>query len=142
MGSHPGQFPYCSWMVSYAGHGTKIMRGEGWYKSYQHEFISITCLSTGAARDPGHGTKIMRGEGWYKLLVMSIRFISQFLNPVPQGILVMAPELQEDGMVQVLFIGSISEFLKSSKIRKPGTTRYVTAPEIARGVPLPVYMNF
>ena len=38
-------------------------------------------------------------------------------------ILVMAPELQEDGMVQVLFIGSISEFLKSSRIRKPGATR-------------------
>ena len=33
----------------------------GWYKSYQHEFISITCLSTGAARDPGHGTRIARG---------------------------------------------------------------------------------
>ena len=31
-----------------------------------------------------------------QLLVMSIRFISQFLNPVPQGILVTAPELQED----------------------------------------------
>ena len=32
------------------------------YFTYQCEFISITCLSTGATRDPGHGTKIMRGE--------------------------------------------------------------------------------
>ena len=34
--------------------------------------------------------------GMVQLLVMSIRFISQFLNPVPQEILVTAPELQED----------------------------------------------
>ena len=48
-----------------------------------------------------------------QLLVMSIRFISEFLNPVPQGILVMAPELQEDGMVQLLVmsIKYISHFL-------------------------------
>ena len=40
----------------------------GWvgYRSYQHEFISITCLSTGAARDPGHGTRIARGFVRYK----------------------------------------------------------------------------
>ena len=38
----------------------------GWYKSYQHEFISITCLSTGATRDPGHGTRIARGFVRYK----------------------------------------------------------------------------
>ena len=31
-----------------------------------------------------------------QLLVMSIRFTSEFLNLVPQEILVMAPELQED----------------------------------------------
>ena len=30
--------------------------------TYQREFISITCLSTGAAKDPGHGTKIVRGS--------------------------------------------------------------------------------
>ena len=56
----------------------------------------------------------------------------------------MAPELQEDGMVQLLVmsIRFISEFLKSSKIMKPGAMRDVMAPEIARGVPLPVYMNF
>ena len=38
---------------------------------------------------------------------MSIKFISQFLNLVPQEILVMAPELQEDGMVQLLFMISL-----------------------------------
>ena len=42
------------------GHGTRIMRGEKVLLSV--EFISITCLSTGAARDPGHGTRIMRGK--------------------------------------------------------------------------------
>ena len=33
------------------GHGTRIARGWVGYRSYQHEFISITCLSTGALRD-------------------------------------------------------------------------------------------
>ena len=108
---------------------------------------------------------------------MSIKSISEFLNPVPQGILVTAPELQEemlgtkvkryftcqcefisitclstgtarlilvtapelqeDGMVQVLFTISLL-----TDIPQLGATRDVTAPEIARGVPLPVYMNF
>ena len=57
----------------------------GWvgYRIYQHEFISISCLSTGATRDPGHSTRIARGMGMVQLLVMSIKYISQFLNPVP-----------------------------------------------------------
>ena len=57
------QFPFCSWMVSYPGHGTRIARGFVRYKGYQ---------------------------------LLLIRSISEFLNPVPQEILVMAPELQED----------------------------------------------
>ena len=36
----------------------------------------------------------------------------------------------------------ISVSLYLFKTRKPGATRDVTAPEIARGVPLPVYMDF
>ena len=40
---------------------------------------------------------MLQEDGMVQLLVMPIRFISQFLNPVPQEILVMAPELQEDG---------------------------------------------
>ena len=31
-------------------------------------------------------------EGWVQFLVMSIKYISQFLNPVPQEFLVMAPK--------------------------------------------------
>ena len=38
--------------------GTKDEIG---YLTYQHEFISISCLSTGATRYPGHGTRIARG---------------------------------------------------------------------------------
>ena len=38
----------------------KLQEGKRYF-TYQHEFISITCLSTGAARDPGHGTRIARG---------------------------------------------------------------------------------
>ena len=68
---------------------------------------------------------------------MSIKYISQFLNSVLQGILVMAPKLQEDGdgtiTIQDKFI-SMSSLL-------PGTTR-CHGTRIARGVPLPVYMNF
>ena len=35
----------------------------------------------------------------------------------------------------------ISVSLYLSKTRKPGAMRDIMAPEIARGVPLPVYMN-
>ena len=62
------QFPYCSWMVSHPGHGTKIARG--W-----------------------DGTKVI----------------------------------------------SVSLYLSKTRNLVP---RDVTAPEVARGVPLPVYMNF
>ena len=43
--------------------GTKDEIG---YFTYQHEFISISCLSTGATRYPGHGTRIARGFIRYK----------------------------------------------------------------------------
>ena len=61
------------------------------------------------------------------LLVMSIRFISQFLNLVPQEILVTAPELQEDGMVLLLVmsIKYISQFLNPVP-----QEILVTAPEL------------
>ena len=45
-------------------------------------------------------------------------------------------EREKDGTLLI----SVSLYL--SKTRKPSAMRDVTAPEIARGVPLPVYMNF
>ena len=57
------QFPYCSWMVSHPGQFPYC----SWMVSY-----------------PGHGTRIARGLGMVQLLEMSIKFISQFLNLVPQ----------------------------------------------------------
>ena len=89
--------------------GTRIARGLDWYKSYQHGFISISCLSTGATRiilvmapelqEVILGTKDEIGSpnvhlynsnlhlnqnckriGVVQLLVMSIRSISKFLN--------------------------------------------------------------
>ena len=64
------------------GHGTKIARGWEWYRSDQHKFMSITCLSTGATNDnPGHGTKIARGNCRYKRYwLLLIGFIYEFLN--------------------------------------------------------------
>ena len=55
----------------------------------------------------------LQEDGMVQLLVMSIKYISQFLNLVLQDILVTAPELQEDGMVQLLVmsIKYISQFL-------------------------------
>ena len=44
------------------------------YFTYQREFISITCLSTGAARDPGHGTRDCKrcpSTSLYKLLSLN-----------------------------------------------------------------------
>ena len=57
------------------GLGTKDEIG---YFTYQHEFISISCLSTGAARYPGHGTRIARGEGG--TITISISLLSIFLS--------------------------------------------------------------
>ena len=73
------------------------MRGEGWYKSYQREFISITCLSTGATRDPGHGTKFMRGNDKGTKVVL----LSLIQNKEPGAMRdVTAPELQEVSLYQ------------------------------------------
>ena len=47
-------------------------------KDDQHKFMSITCLSTGAARYPGHGTRIARGEGG--TITISISLLSIFLS--------------------------------------------------------------
>ena len=79
-----------------------------------------------------------------QLLVMSIRFISEFLNPVPQGILVMAPELQERFVRYKGEKGTSSVHLYSSDLHLDLVPQeiLVMAPEIARGFPLPVYMNF
>ena len=64
--------------------------------------------------------------GMVQLLVMSIRFISQFLNLVPQMILVTAPELQED-----LLGTKVKKVLLSLIQNKElGATRDVTAPEL------------
>ena len=64
--------------------------------------------------------------GMVQLLVMSIRFTSEFLNLVPQEILVTAPELQED------LLGTKVEkvFLSLIQNKELGATRDVTAPEL------------
>ena len=51
---------------------------------------------------------------------MSIKFISHFLNLVLQEILVMAPELQEDGMVQKLIEFISITCLSTGATRDPG----------------------
>ena len=68
-----------------------------------------------------------------QFLVMSIKSISEFLNLVPQEILVTAPKIARGGGwlgFQLLFIPQLGAM-----------TILVMAPKIARGVPLPVYIN-
>ena len=62
--------------------------------------IYITCLSTGAPRDVT-APELQEEWGMVQSLVMSIRFISQFLNLVPRRD-VMAPELQEVSLYQFI----------------------------------------
>ena len=60
------------------------------------------------------------------LLVISIKSISEFLNSVLQGILVTAPELQED------LLGTKVKKVLLSLIqnKEPGATRHIMAPEL------------
>ena len=94
MVSHPGQFSFLflDGVLSWSWHQNCKRDG---YNYYQREFMSISCLPTGAARDPGHGTRIARGMG---TIIISMSLCLYLVSPlVPQEILVMAPELQEDG---------------------------------------------
>ena len=73
----------------------------------------------------------MQEDGMVQLLVMSIRFISEFLNPVPQGILVTAPELQEETLGTKVkgYFTYQREFISITCL-STGATRDVTAPEL------------
>ena len=92
--------------------------------------------------DPGHGIRIARGLARYKSYqLLFIRSISKFLNLVPQElILVTAPELQEDllgrKMKKVLLV-----FMYIYNLSLHWCPKRCHGTRIARGVPLPVYMN-
>ena len=91
--------------------------------------------------NPGHGTKIARGLDWVHSLVSATVhwvYLQIFLSKVPQEfILVTAPKLQED-WIGYKDIGYY--FIKSMSLLKPGATR-CHGTRIARGVPLPIYIN-
>ena len=91
--------------------------------------------------NPGHGTRIARGLDWYTDIgYCSLGLLVDIPLLSAAGIiLVTAPKLQEDG------IGTQSDqhkfmSIKSMSLLKPGATR-CHGTRIARGVPLPVYMN-
>ena len=83
-----------------------------------------------------------RGWEWYKSYqLLFIRSISEFLNLVPQGILVTAPKLQKDLLGTKDGTITIHDKFISLSSLLPGATR-CHGTRIARGVPLPVYVNF
>ena len=78
MVSHPGQFPYCSWMVSYPGHGTRIARGFVRYKGYQRLLIrSISEFLNPVPQEMSWHQNCKR-IGMVQLLVMSIKFTCRY----------------------------------------------------------------
>ena len=64
----------------YPGHSTRIARGFVRYKGEKGTSSVHLYLSLLWYLERCHGTRIARGMGLVQLLVMSIRFISEFLN--------------------------------------------------------------
>ena len=85
--------------------------------------------STWCCKDnPGHGTRIARGWVGYKYYqLLFIRSISEFLNLVPQMILVTAPELQEDWLGTEVISMSLYLYLVSPLVPQD---ILVMAPEL------------